>query len=114
MALRRDVITLWRAVLADGRVVVYDGNNSPQGFLDQIIEFQVIRAGTVLVRLLPDQGERVIFRWRNEGFNRWTTSCVLGLVNLEHGLVSLAELGEDGCLKIGFVPEVQLTPAELA
>ena len=38
----------------------------------------------------------------------------VGLVNLEHGLASLAEYGEDGVLKVGFVPEVQFTPAELA
>jgi hypothetical protein len=105
---------MWRAVLADGRVVEYDGTNSPQPFLDQIIEFQIIRNGAVIVRLLPDKGERVIFRRRNEGFNQFTTSYIVGLVNLEHGLASLCELGEDGVLKIGFVSEVQFTPAEMA
>lgn len=105
---------MWRAVLADGRVVEFDGTNSPQPFLDQIVEFQILRAGVVVVRLLPDQGERVIFRRRNEGFNEFTTSIVVGLLNLEHGLASLCELGEDGCLKIGFVPAVEFTPAEVA
>lgn len=105
---------VWRALLADGQVVTYDGGNSPQPFLDQIIEFQLLDAGEVRVRLLPDKGERVVYRRRNEGFNQWTTCHIVGLVNLEHGLASLAEYGEDGVLKVGFVPEVQFTPAELA
>lgn len=107
-------MVVWRALLADGRVIEYDGDNTPQPFLDLIAEFQLVANGSVVVRLLPDAGERVIYRRRNEGFNRWTTCHIVGLVNLEHGLASLCEYGEDGVLKIGFVPAVEFTPAEVA
>lgn len=105
---------IWRALLADGRVVTFDGSNSPQSFLNDIIEFQLIQGGSVLVRVQPDKGERVIYRRRNEGFKQFTTCHIVGIVNLEHGLASLCELGEDGVLKIGFVPEVEFTAAEVA
>lgn len=103
----------WRALLADGRVVVEDGTNSHEQFLDQMIEFQLIRSGAVVVRVQPDHGERVVYRRRSEGFNTWTTSHIVGLMSREHGLAFLTEYGEGGVLKIGMVPRVEFTSAEI-
>lgn len=107
-------MVIWRALLADGRVVVDDGTVSHESFLDQIIEFQLLDGNEVKVAVRPDVGERVVYRRRNEGFNKWTTCHIVGLMSREHGLAFLTEYGEDGVLKIGFVPEVQFTPAEVA
>lgn len=107
---------MWRAILADGRVETYDGSNSPQAFLDQIVEFQVVRGGAVVVSVRPDQGERVVYRRRVTATvgGHGSVAHVVGIVNLEHGLASLVELGEDGVLQMGFVPEVEFTAAEVA
>lgn len=107
-------MVFWRALLADGSVVAEDGVRSHEQFLDQMIEFQLVADGAVVVRVQPDTGERVVYRRRNEGLNTWTTCHIVGLMSREHGLAFLTEYGEDGVLKIGFVPEVQFTPAEIA
>ena len=107
-------MVIWRALLADGSVVSYDGTNSHEPLLDRIVEFQLVHGGAVVVRVCPDVGERVVYRRRNEGFNTWTTCHIVGLMSREHGLAFLTEYGEDGVLKIGFVPEVQFTAAEVA
>ena len=107
-------MVIWRALLADGSVAVYDGTNSHEPLLDQIVEFQLVHQGAVVVRVQPDQGERVVYRRRSEGFNKWTTCHIVGLMSREHGLAFLTEYGEDGVLKIGMVPQIEFTPAELA
>lgn len=107
-------MVFWRALLADGSVVVEDGVRSHEQFLDRMIEFQLIASGAVVVRVQPDQGERVVYRRRSEGFNTWTTCHIVGLMSREHGLAFLTEYGEDGVLKIGMVPSIEFTPAELA
>lgn len=107
-------MVIWRALLADGSVVSYDGSNSHEPLLDQIIEFQLVHQGAVVVRVQPDHGERVVYRRRNEGFNTWTTCHIVGLMSREHGLAFLTEYGEDGVLKIGMVPSIEFTPTELA
>lgn len=104
----------WRALLADGSVVAEDGIVSHEAFLDQMIEFQLVDGHSVVVRVQPDHGERVVYRRRNEGFNSWTTCHIVGLMSREHGLAFLTEYGEDGVLKIGMVPRIEFTPAELA
>lgn len=104
---------IWRALLADGRVVVYDGTNSHEPFLDQIIEFQLLDGIEIKVVVRPDAGERVVYRRRNEGFGQWATSHVVGLMSREHGLAFLTEYGDDGVLRIGFVAPVEFTPAEV-
>lgn len=56
-------MVVWRASLADGRTVVYDGDNTPQPFLDLIVRFEVLHGGRVVVVLEPKPEQRVVFRW---------------------------------------------------
>lgn len=104
---------LWRATLADGRVVSEDGNNTPQAFLDQIVRFELIYNGMPQVVLEPLPGERVIYRRRTElsmnGEAR--VSVVVGLLDRESGGHLVAHLGNG---PVRFSRDVALTDLEVA
>lgn len=104
---------MWRALLADGRTIQYDGTNSPQPFLDQIIRFELLGPNGPVVALNPDKGERIIYRRRSQGFGEWSVGHVVGLLDLESGLAFLTEY-RDGCVSMGFVNPVEFTSVERA
>ena len=104
---------LWRALLADGRVVIENGNNTPQAFLDDIVRFELIYQGAPQVVLEPEPNERVIFRRRTElSMNgEASVTIVVGLLNRDDGGHLVAELGNG---PVRFSRDVALTDVELA
>lgn len=108
---------MWRAHLADGRVVDHDGDNTPQHFLPQIVRFEVFAPnGAKLAEVDPGPRDFVIWRWVRE---RWgsgddqkrTAGCKLGILNRDTGEASVREW--DG-VKWTPTDDVVLTPVELA
>lgn len=105
---------MWRAHLADGRVVDHDGDNTPQHFLDLIVRFEVFEPGGSRLALIePGPGERVIWRWvrENNGFEQRTVGVKVGLLDRESGGLDVNELTPEGWHK---TTDVVLTPQELA
>lgn len=106
---------MWRALLADGRIVTSDTPGAtPQLFLDQIVQFDVEHnGGRVTVR--PDRGERLIWRRRTDmrGLELRVTH-VVGLLDLESGLAFLTAIRPDGAVQLGFVDPVEFTSVEVA
>lgn len=105
---------MWRAHLADGRVVDHDGHNSPQPFLDLIVKFEVFAPnGAMLARLEPGPRDRLIWRWvrENNGRKQRTVGVKVGILNRDSGELDL-RLFENG----QWVPtdDVVLSEAELA
>lgn len=104
---------LWRATLADGRVITEDGNNTPQAFLDQIIRFELIYQGVPQVVLEPSLDERVLYRRRTElsmnGEAR--VSVIVGLLSKTDGGHLVAHLGNG---PVRFSRDVQLSDVETA
>lgn len=105
---------MWRAFLADGTVVSYDGLNSPQGFLDRIVRFDVLGPRGPLVSLTPESHQRVVFRWVREhrGGGQATPAGVkVGLLDRERGEHEVYLLTPRGRER---TDDFVLTPAELA
>lgn len=105
---------MWRATLADGRVVDHDGENSPQQFLDLIVRFQVFAPnGAPLAEVTPGPNERVIWRWvrTNNGRDRHTVGVKFGLLRRDTGETHVRYFdGREWTPTTDFV----LTPGELA
>ena len=104
---------MWRAHLADGRVVEHDGQNTPQDFLDLIVRFDVIAPdGSRLASLEPGVNERVIWRWQraNDGGGTRTEGVKVGHLNRDTGEVDVRLF--DG--RSWSPTDVVLTPAEVA
>lgn len=79
---------MWRAYLADGRVVDHDGENSHIPLLDLILRFEVFAPnGAMLARVEPGPREYVIWRWTrtNDGATKRTVGCKLGILNRDSG-----------------------------
>lgn len=107
---------MWRAYLADGRVVDHDGDNSPSQFQDLIVRFEVFAPnGAMLARLEPGPRDRLIWRWTRgvRGGERFTLGVKVGILNRDSGELDMryldAATGE-------WTPttDVALTDAELA
>lgn len=102
----------WRALLADGRVITEDGNNTPQSHLDEIVKFELVYQGVPQVVLEPKPDERVIYRRRTEmtmnGEAR--VSVIVGLLSLVDGGHLVAHLGNG---PVRFSRDVVLTDLEL-
>lgn len=105
---------MWRAYLADGRVIDHDGDNSPQQFLDLIVRFEVFAPnGAMLARVEPGPREFVIWRWTrtNSGADKRTVGVKLGVLNRDSGEADVRFFnGRDWTPTTDFV----LTPVELA
>lgn len=85
---------MWRAHLADGRVVDHDGDNTPQDFLPLIVRFEVFAPnGAKLAEIEPGPRDLVIWRWvrENNGAERRTVGCKLGVLNRDTGEASVRE-----------------------
>lgn len=103
---------MWRAFLADGRVVDHDGDNSPQEFLREIVKFQVFAPnGAKLAEIDPGPRDLVIWRFvrENTGAEQRTVGCKLGVLNRDTMEADVREFnGRD------WVPtDVVLTGAEV-
>lgn len=111
---------MWRATLADGRIVTYNGENSPQQFLDLIVEFAVFRAdGSVGVVVRPDAaaGERLVYRRRPTVKIDGTylhVAHVVGILHRDSGLAFITQLDENGAVNLGYVDPIEFTSVELA
>lgn len=89
---------MWRAYLADGRVVDHDGHNSPQHFLDQIVRFDLFTPrGLPLARLDPGPEHRLVFRWVREtnGVEQRTAGVKVGLYDRSTGELDCRFLNAD-------------------
>lgn len=87
---------MWRAHLADGRVVDHDGSNSPQQFLDLIVRFEVFAPnGAMLARLEPGPRDRLIWRWdraiTSDG-EKATLGVKVGILNRDSGELDMRYL----------------------
>lgn len=85
---------MWRAYLADGRVVDHDGDNSPTQFLPLIVRFQVFApSGAMLAEVEPGPREFVLWRWVREtdGGPTRTVGCKLGVLNRDSGEFDVRE-----------------------
>lgn len=104
---------LWRATLADGRVITEDGVNSPQHFLDQIVRFELIYQNAPQVVLEPSPDERVLYRRRTELSMNGDTkvSVIVGLLSKTDGGHLVAHLGNG---PVRFSRDVKLTDVEVA
>ena len=90
---------MWRAYLADGRVVDHDGDNSPQQFLHEIVRFEVFAPnGAMLCRLDPGPRDCVIWRFvrENTGGVQRTVGCKVGVLNRDSGELDVKLLNPDG------------------
>lgn len=79
---------MWRAHLADGRVVDHDGDNTPQHFLDLIVRFEVFAPnGAMIARLEPGPRDRLIWRWERamKGAEKATLAVKCGILNRDTG-----------------------------
>lgn len=106
-------MTSWRALLADGRVVAYDGDNTPQHFLDLIARFEVLHDGRIVVALEPRADQRVVFRW-DRGVRdgvAFQAGFKVGLVDRSTGSALVCEYGA-GPMRI--TDDVVLSPSEVA
>lgn len=103
----------WRALLADGRVISYDGDNTPQPVLDLIVRFEVLHGERVIVALEPQPYQRVVFRWDRavRGGQQLQLGVKVGLVDRETGTALVCEL-TDGPMRV--TSNVVLTPEEVA
>ena len=82
---------MWRAYLADGRVVEYDGDNSPQHLLPLIVRFEVFAAnGAKIGEVDPGPRDRVIFRRIRE-----ITDGVVNEVGVKLGVLNLDSMEFD-------------------
>jgi hypothetical protein len=105
---------MWRAFLADGSIVQYDGTNSPQEFLNQIVRFDVLGKTGPLVSLTPESHQRVIFRWVREhrGAGQATVAGMkVGLLDKNQGAHEVYLLTHEGRER---TDDFVLTPEEMA
>ena len=85
---------MWRAFLADGRVVDHDGDNSPQQFLPLIVRFEVFAPnGAKLAEVEPGPRDFPLWRWvrETEGGPTRTVAVKLGVVNRDTGEASVRQ-----------------------
>lgn len=103
----------WRATLADGRVVVEDGTNTPQAFLDLIVRFELLHQGIPQLVLEPEPHERVLYRRRTAlGMNGDArVTFVVGLLSKVDGGHLVAEVGNG---PVRFSRDIALMDAEVA
>lgn len=106
---------MWRAHLADGRVVDHDGENTPQHFLPLIVRFEVFAPnGAKLAEIEPGPREFVIWRWTRTiaGDEKQTVGVKVGVLNRDSGEFDVRYLDASG----DWVPttDVVLTDAEKA
>ena len=105
---------MWRAYLADGRVINHDGHNAPQHFLALIVRFEVFAAnGAKIAEVEPGPREYPIWRWvrENDGHEQRTVACKVGVLNRDTGEASVRVWdGSEWTPTNDFV----LTPEELA
>ena len=105
----------WRALLADGRIVSDSDGQSPEAYVDSIVQFDVEHAGGRL-SVKPDVGERVV--WRRRVHQRMSgeqhVQEIVGLLNRDTGVGVLAAVRPDGVVQLGFVDPVEFSKVEVA
>ena len=101
----------WRACLADGRTVTYDGHNTPQPVLDGSVRVEGTHAARVVTFVEPLPHQRVVFRWDRglRGGQQFQVGFKLGLADRATGTALVCEYS-DGPMRV--TSDVVLTPEE--